>query len=501
MFHLQKSCSGVLRKRLYAGFCQRWSQTINRVGYITDVEGNLNYWDRCVALSSVLKRLPNGQLLLNDNCAFVFGGDCFDKGPGDIRISRELVKLKKSYPDRVFLILGNRDVNKMLLASALEPREVLRASTLVPPPFWLPEDSSMTLFNFVGSQVATKKQRLLYMLKCTMNSVKSFEFRRAELSILAKTPLTAVTDAQVVDSYFEGIANTDGFYREYIDSAQLAVCIGNTLFVHGAVTPESIGFVPSLKTRYKEQVIEGHDMLESSVQEWVGALNKFKVEAMAEFTKQPFYDDTRAFRGGEALCAYAHMKATSRRTVMVSSFISQASGNLEPVPASVVSYLNRSGITRVVVGHKPLSDSPTVIATPLLEVINGDTSFSDPSAADQRGLAHSEICIVGSEYVNQTQIHGVLKSGLRHAFALKLFRSHPTPPQSTPHSTDSCTYSTDSWPATHDFVKEDSLIGTQYPHCRDFWIQTCIPSQQKSLAYQVVKGEGFNVLTGLWNGT
>ena len=77
------------------------------VGYCSDIEGNLDYWRRYVALSSVLTRAPSSsELTLRDGCQFVFGGDICDRGPGDMRITQELLTLKDKYPDRVHLILG-----------------------------------------------------------------------------------------------------------------------------------------------------------------------------------------------------------------------------------------------------------------------------------------------------------------------------------------------------------------------------------------------------------
>lgn len=46
-------------------------------------------------------------LQLRNGHGFVYGGDCFDKGCGDIRISRLLVQLKRDYPDRVRCVLLN----------------------------------------------------------------------------------------------------------------------------------------------------------------------------------------------------------------------------------------------------------------------------------------------------------------------------------------------------------------------------------------------------------
>ena len=98
------------------------------IGYITDVEGNWDYWCRQVELCSVLRRENENaagvgvdSLRLVDADAdagcdgggggqgsfFVYGGDVFDRGNGDLRIARELVLLKRRYPSRVFLIIGN----------------------------------------------------------------------------------------------------------------------------------------------------------------------------------------------------------------------------------------------------------------------------------------------------------------------------------------------------------------------------------------------------------
>ena len=55
-----------------------------RIGYVTDVEGNLDYFRQFVELSPVVSYDDDGELQLDDDqCFFVFGGDVVDKGPGD----------------------------------------------------------------------------------------------------------------------------------------------------------------------------------------------------------------------------------------------------------------------------------------------------------------------------------------------------------------------------------------------------------------------------------
>ena len=119
------------------------NSVVTVIGYATDVEGNYSYWCRYVELSHILKRVPKahhhdfdnidieyqGQydedhnIKESDNvtfdCHFVFGGDSVDRGIGDLRFLRELLSLKRRYPNNVHLILGNRDVNKMRFTSEL----------------------------------------------------------------------------------------------------------------------------------------------------------------------------------------------------------------------------------------------------------------------------------------------------------------------------------------------------------------------------------------------
>ena len=83
------------------------------ISYVTDIEGNLDYWTRFKSISRVLSEDANGKVIMNDGTYLVFGGDICDRGPGDIRITEELLDLKARYPSQVYFILGNRDVNKL----------------------------------------------------------------------------------------------------------------------------------------------------------------------------------------------------------------------------------------------------------------------------------------------------------------------------------------------------------------------------------------------------
>ena len=92
------------------------------------------------------------EIELAEGWHFVFGGDVCDKGGsvgGTVRVTRSLVRLKRRYPDRVVLLLGNRDLNKMRLTSELHPSQMSRLGQ-IPGPYWVPVAKQVTpeLFHY-----------------------------------------------------------------------------------------------------------------------------------------------------------------------------------------------------------------------------------------------------------------------------------------------------------------------------------------------------------------
>jgi hypothetical protein len=94
------------------------------ISYVTDIEGNFAYFQRFVEASPAVSfdspgSPDNGGLVLHDGYGLVFGGDLYDKGPHDIRLTKMFCDLKDAHPDRVWLLMGNRDINKLRLISEL----------------------------------------------------------------------------------------------------------------------------------------------------------------------------------------------------------------------------------------------------------------------------------------------------------------------------------------------------------------------------------------------
>jgi hypothetical protein len=162
--------------------------------------------------------------------------------------------------------------------------------------------------------------------------------------------------------------------------------------------------------------------------------------------------------------------------------------------------LQASGIKRVLCGHKPFGDSPGVIRATLgFELVCADTSFSDSSATDNRGVAVSEVLIRGGPSTNQVQVHGTLADGMQIHYTL--------PPLGSAAADEGC--DDDPGPSTSAPVWEldagDELVGRPLRH--QWWVKCPVPpsvigddgsgrtllGSPAADEYLIVKGEGFQL--------
>lgn len=176
------------------------------IAYLTDVEGR---WDKLVSFAdgNPFVSLLDDALVLADGVTFVFGGDAIDRGPCGRKIIRTLLAARRRYGDRVILLAGNRDLNKLRLRRELD----------VPRP---------------------RGDLLRRIFESSMGAPRAFAYRATELAAEGRNS----DDEAVVDSYLEDLA---GDLHAYLDEARLAYRSGATLFVHGGVTRESL-FAPDL---------------------------------------------------------------------------------------------------------------------------------------------------------------------------------------------------------------------------------------------------------------
>mmetsp|Transcript_41456 Transcript_41456/g.75110 ORF Transcript_41456/g.75110 Transcript_41456/m.75110 type:complete len:497 (+) Transcript_41456:21-1511(+) len=454
-----------------------------RIGFITDVEGNLDFFQRAVNASKIV------QFTQGTTCfelefkrkdyedVFVFGGDYCDKGDGDIRIARSLVEFKKQQPYRVHLLLGNRDLNKIRVSA-----ELRQSSIDVPDPVPLypgmRESQTTTYRSYLlrlqqqqGAatldEMNTLPNRLRWLLDITLGAEGQFESRREELRALQMDS----SDDGVVQSYIDAVESEDGHAWQYLWHGEALFRWGDTLFAHSGVPAGSPGWIPPLALPYAtpddgnacpgEYLPAGH-----TLDEWIAALNQRCRESMLEYRSDPSFMEGKR-RRGELLLSMQSQPSSYKRSVVVLSPL--VMGMPQEVPEEVTQYLLQRGVRRVVAGHKPCGDSPFVVHANGLELIMSDTTYSDHTALDKRGRALASVEVAYDGQSSCAILHGSLRDGVSYCFRL--------PPQG-PKSAKLWTYMGD--------VLEDPYVGQK---CADGWWVKAVLSREDGCHYHCAFAE------------
>ena len=237
--------------------------------------------------------------------------------------------MKRRQPDRVVLLAGNRDINKMRLRRELGGHPPSKAPAGLEPP-----------------------QLLRWILANTMGAARAFEHRATELR--------AVSEQDVVDSFCFDVS-PPGPIAEYLAQCQLVFRSRETLFVHGALTDESVGVVPGIGGRIPD------------LDEWVGELNAFYSRQVAAFCQ----DSAESEYSG--VIAYQRSVPGTRmnQASVVYGRFTDDSGNPSLPHSTVIASLVRAGVRRLTVGHTPSGDTPSVLRDPErgFELIMADNSY------------------------------------------------------------------------------------------------------------------------------
>lgn len=429
-----------------------------KVAYISDVEGHWEYFCKFVALKHhglrfsrhginhhQAKTSDDLELYLEDGWHFVFGGDSCDKGPGTLRFLEAMVRLKKKYPERVHLILGNRDINKIRWTAELAESEMGRFRE-IPAPYWIPEKARVTFWQYLRTkaaksdgvqpeevsearidELATIKNYMLYLQDMTMGAAGEFEFRRQELAFLRDLDVSEISDDEVLRSYAESLA-PGGWMRQYLELGQLGAIIGESLFVHGQIigtnfTPGQVKAAKDDGTAWCVGWVPGEEEWIEGIHDWLSRLNAWARSQIQEWEEQTEWvtvpsDSTYegwSKRGGAALIAYG-CPGTLWPTVVYTRWLTEKSMPLK-YPPGLVEHLENQSISFVVVGHTPHGNSPTAIPNePVVgtgvTIIMGDTSFSHMNAnlsykGDNRGIAVHAITL----HADKCQVRGHTEAG------------------------------------------------------------------------------------------
>lgn len=158
--------------------------------------------------------------------------------------------------------------------------------------------------------------------------------------------------------------------------------VGNTLFVHGGLHEDSLGFVPGRGR------VEGVD-------DWGAALNHWYAEQLQAFADQRFAPDgTPAW---EPVIAY--QAPTPGKRINTASVVYGRMADEHNHPAlpsqGLIEALTREGIHRLVVGHTPSGDCPSVVRGEQFELILADNSYGRVEGGSQLFLREDSVYVEG----------------------------------------------------------------------------------------------------------
>ena len=403
------------------------NKNITICAYLTDVEGNLDYFHKYVGISKVITWVDSKKNRLKfkqDNSMFIFGGDTQDRGIGDIRFVNILLKFKDEYPDRVEFIIGNRDANKIRFYSELSEK-ITKTNKYLSKydkfPYWVDEKERISIREYLekNNYEINIVNRLKYILEYTMGSSGSFEKRRVELAILLNKNAKLISDEDIVNSFLNSVSprpvnvknSNDNYLLKYLKYGKIAYIFGEHIFIHGAINKNNIGYVPSTQKEPKK-----HKIIDD-VKLWVSGLNNWFHKELNEYILDPEYGGITKKRKGYKIIDYS--VPSNNRTVVYSDNLKN--GNGQYINTKVIKYLNKDGISSIISGHRPHGDCPLVLRSKNLTAVSADISYSDRGhiskwGIDNRGSAVCEVLL----YINgDIQVHGILSDKSKYNYIIK----------------------------------------------------------------------------------
>lgn len=323
------------------------------VAYVTDVEGSWERLESFLADNPLVRLDEAGRIQVAPGATFVFGGDAIDRGPASRRIVRTLLEARLRQPDQVVLLAGNRDLNKLRLPRELDGHPPRRAPDEV--------------------RTAPRAQLLQWIFAHTMGAADAFEHRRTELAAEGLSH----DDESVAQSYLEDLA-PDGELARYLECCQLTWRAGHTLFVHGGIAAEALTVVPGHEVT---------DLAHLDLELWTHRLEEFYAAQMAAFRARAMETDGRP-AWESAILYQAPRKGMKLNPGSVVYGRMGDEHNNPALPAvEVMDALGREGIRRLVVGHTPSGDTPSIVRAQVrgsvFEVIIADNSRSRVASASR----------------------------------------------------------------------------------------------------------------------
>lgn len=341
----------------------------SRVLYVTDTEGRKGPVEALIKAGELQD--VGGKLQFTDQTThLIFGGDLPDRGPDSIKLRKWFMSLKEQYPDRVTLIWGNRDLNKLDLARQLVALDQNMSDKY--------KDWLVKKITSEGGVVPTEPEKLLALLNSQNNKTnqiqwwmdfngtsKGLEFHRQELEELTKR---SVSLAEAADDMARSLDPKDGEFFKYLKMGGLSdVVDGHIGVVHGGITKQNMGVVPGVTENL-------------SPKKWLPRLKQFGHDELELFQKDLAAGRTnsssKVLYYGDAIWNDEWKKVIANDQSVVYPIRVKADGNFRLPENEVMEYLSKDGIDTVVKGHDPVGNTPLPLKKDGFLYFYGDTSYA-----------------------------------------------------------------------------------------------------------------------------
>ncbi len=396
---------------------------------ITDVEGN---WERLLSQAnspaSVLVINNNGTGTIKNNGRIRFLGDTTDKGPHSFKVITFILNLKKKYPDRVELIIGNRDLNKLRFNWELSPAALdLRTDETRDDGFrvyewktkwdkWIADgknkvDGVVTSYTHGENPVTDQILKMKWMLSETMGAAELFEAVKKELNL--KTDALTCQELQTW-------AQPGGLWAQYLELANIIYFDADigALYVHGGISDTDFGVVPDQQKRYE------------NLAQWISALNAWGQKVIRAGINGDMKDAIAGVQYQEPEVIRDMNGHTKWGTPNPESVIHgrpwSPDYNIKPIDPTTAQTLKSQGVNYVCSGHSPIGQIAVMIRSSngLLAIFCDTSSTQNPPRGsiviltkdlvliysdlyDANGTKHRIISRSSDSHVG-TQVDGIL---------------------------------------------------------------------------------------------
>ncbi|MCT4641342.1 MAG: metallophosphoesterase [Bacteriovoracaceae bacterium] len=349
----------------YISIC--FSLHAQSVLYLTDIEGRFEKLQTFIN-KGFIEYTSDGIDFTHKKTKLIFGGDLTDRGNHSIRLRKLLLNLKQKHPDKVHLILGNRDLNKLKIIPMIKELDL----------------SNIKYKQWLQGYIATKKTHLTADELHDLN-LKKFDDMETKMTYslqelnchvalqahkeeLENTLGKKITMLEASENYFEMLDNKNSDFWKYLRNSQISHIekSGNhkILFIHGGLTKENLGYIPDLKKKV------------SNIEKWSQDLNKWaksEINSLSENIKLK----SKIIEYGDAFWDHKNNKIIFNNKSVIYPRKYKNGNNYRLPPDEIQNLLIKQNITTVVQGHSPAATIPLVMKNDNgFSYLMADTSYT-----------------------------------------------------------------------------------------------------------------------------